>query len=553
MAAAPAPLASGPAPWPAWRGAVAFGLGYWLLLVLGFLHWNVATGLLFLALWLVPRRHWAGIVLATIAVRCLNGVLIGWRNGVEGDFLRYWHDATAFALGNLAEPFLVIAGVALLTRREVRPLAFASVAGIERFLLAALVAALLLAAKDVAYVLNEDSISDIRLSMLVDTRRLGTDASLLAFFGVKNLLGHFIGVLLVVPLGAWIAEPRHHPGTRRIIGEALMLAPVFILLLVMVAVARDSNAFAELLRMLVLVAVVVFSVRHGWRGAALSLLSASTLITLEDHLGFAAQWPVWLQLFVAISGAMALMFGATVDGLRQQAEELAQARGHQRRLAEELHDAALRNLKVEERERQRLAGELHDEFGQNLAALQTHLKLSAPDLAAAGRGGVVDRLLEITRLMQQNIGRVLDSLRPAALDELGLFGAIDRGALRRLVEDAGVAFETRLEGDARLLAGLNSVYRVAAFRIAQEAITNVVRHSRARNCWLRLRVSSRGGQLCLFLDIRDDGQGRLEALRPGNGMTGLHDRVLALGGRLVISQRRPGLRVHALLRQPLPR
>jgi two-component system sensor histidine kinase UhpB len=530
-----------------------FGLGYWLLLVVGFLHWHVATGLLFLALWLVPRRQWAGIVLATIVVRGLNGALIGWRNGVEGGFLHYWHDATSFVLGNLLEPFLVIAGVALLCRAGIRPLALAGVQGIERFLVSALVAAGLLAAKDLLYVLNEGSVSDIRLSMLVDTVRLGSDGSLLGFFYVRNLLGHFIGVLLVVPLGAWWAEPRYHPGTRRILGEAMMLAPLFVVLLALVTVAKDTAALAELLRMLALVAVVVFAMRHGWRGAALSLLSASVLIALEDHLGYAAQWPVWLQLFVAIAGAMALMFGATIDDLRRQAAELALAKRHQLRLAEELHDAAIRNLKVEERERQRLAGELHDEFGQNLAALQTHLKLSAPDLAAAGRAGVVDRLLEITRAMQQNIGRVLDSLRPAALDELGLYGAIDRGSLRRLAEDAGLAFETRLEGDARLLARLNPVHRVAAFRIAQEAITNVVRHSRARRCSLRLRVSARAGQLWLFLDIRDDGQARLADLRPGNGMTGLQDRVLALGGRLAISQLRPGLRVHALLRQSLQR
>lgn len=553
MHAVPSPPSPGTASWPAWAAALAFGLGYWLLLVVGLLHWHVATGLLFLALWLLPRRQWPAIFVAAIVVRCLNGVLIGWRNGVEGGLLRYWHDAASFVLGNLAEPFLVVAGVALLCRANVRPLAMAAVEGIERFLLAALVTAILLAAKDLGHVLNEGSISDIRLSLLVDTVRLGGDASLLVFFFVKNLLGHFIGVLLVVPLGAWIAERRHHPGSRRILGEAMMLAPFFIAMLALVVLVNDSVALAELLRMLVLVAVVVFSMRHGWRGAVLSLLSASILIALEDHLGFAAQWPVWLQLFVAIAGAMALMFGATIDGLRQQASELALTRRRQLQLAEELHDAAIRNLKVEERERQRLAGELHDEFGQNLAALQTHLKLSAPDLAAVGRAGVVDRLLEITRTMQQNIGRVLDSLRPAALDELGLYGAIDRGSLRRLVEDAGLVFETRLEGDARLLASLNPVHRVAAFRIAQETITNVVRHARARHCWLRLRVSSRGGRLCLFLDIRDDGQGRVADLRPGNGMSGLHDRVLALGGRLVISQRHPGLRVHAMIRQPLLR
>ena len=58
---------------------------------------------------------------------------------------------------------------------------------------------------------------------------------------------------------------------------------------------------------------------------------------------------------------------------------------------------------------------------------------------------------------------------------------------------AGLVFETRLEGDARLLARLNPVYRVAAFRVAQEAITNVVRHARATRCTLRLRVSARDG------------------------------------------------------------
>jgi len=553
MNAAPSRPVPGVASWPAWRRALAFGLGYWLLLVVGFLHWHVATGLLFLALWLAPRAHWPALVFATIAVRCLNGVFIGWRNGVDGAFLGYWHDGVSFALGNLAEPFLVIAGVVVLSRANLRPSALAGVEGTQRLLVAGLLAAALLAAKDVGYVLNEDSVSDIRRSMLVDTVRLGNDVSLLGIFFMKNLLGHFIGILLVVPLGAWIAEPRHHPGTRRILGEAMMLAPTYLALLLLVLFAKDSASLAELLRMLVLILVVVFAMRHGWRGAVLSLLSASVLIALEDHLGFAAQWPVWLQLFVAIAGAMALMFGANVDGLRRQAAELAEARDRQRRLAEELHEAAIRNLKVEERERQRLAGELHDEFGQNLAALQTHLKLSAPHLAAAGRAGVVDNLLEITRAMQQNVGRVLDSLRPAALDELGLFGAIDRGSLRRLAEDAGLVFETRLEGDARLLASLNAVHRVAAFRIAQEAITNVVRHARAKHCSLRLRVSARDGQLCLFLDIRDDGQARVAEIRPGNGRAGLEYRVLALGGRLVISQLRPGLRVHVLLRQPLGR
>ena len=240
MHAAPYSPAPGTASWPAWAAALAFGLGYWLLLILGFLHWHVATGLLFLVLWQLPRGKWPAIIAATIGVRCLNGVLVGWRNGVDGGFLYYWHDATSFVLGNFAEPFLVIAGIALLSRANVRPLALATVAGIERFLVAALVAAALLAGKDLVYVFNEGSVSDLRLAMLVDTTRLGTDVSLLAFFFVKNLLGHFIGALLVVPLGAWCVEPRHRAGSRRILGEATMLAPFFIGLLVLVGLARDG-------------------------------------------------------------------------------------------------------------------------------------------------------------------------------------------------------------------------------------------------------------------------------------------------------------------------
>lgn len=552
MSAAPSPFSPLTAPWPAWAVAIAFGAGYWLLMALSFLHWNLATGLLFLALWLMPRRYWTGVVLATMLTRSLNGVLIGWRNSIDDDFLRYWHDPTAFVLGNLFEPFPVVVVVALLLRAGIRPLALARIEAVKAFLYAALATAGVLTSKDLLYVLNEGIVSDLRRSMLIDTLPLaGENASLLGFFFVKNLLGHFIGILLLTPLAAWCAEPRHWPGTRRILGEGMMMAPLFVALVVIVMATSDLAALAELLRMLVLLAMVVFAMRHGWRGAALSLVSASLFIGLEDHMELAAQSPIWLQSFVAIVGAMALMFGATIDGLRRQSGELLVTRQHQVKLAEDLYIAAIRNLKVEEHERQRLAGELHDEFAQNLAALQTHLKLSVPDLSTVGRADVANRLLEITRLMQQNIGRVLDSLRPAALDELGLFGAIDRGSLRRLVEDAGLVFETRLEGDARLLALLNPVHRVAAFRIAQETITNVVRHAHARQCWLRLRVNARGGQLYLFLDIRDDGRAQVAALRRGNGMNGLQDRVLALGGRLVISQRDPGLRVHVFLRQSL--
>src|SRR5690606_16721860 len=135
----------------------------------------------------------------------------------------------------------------------------------------------------------------------------------------------------------------------------------------------------------------------------------------------------------------------------------------------------------------RLARELHDEFGQNLAALQTHLKLASPHLASAGRPGMADLLLELTRAMQRNIGRVLADLRPAGLEQLGLFSAVDRGSVRRLAQDAGLQMDVRLEGDARLLGQLDGTHATAIYRMAQEAVTNIVRHADARHCQLTLR------------------------------------------------------------------
>ena len=154
--------------------------------------------------------------------------------------------------------------------------------------------------------------------------------------------------------------------------------------------------------------------------------------------------------------------------------------------------------------------------------------------------------------MRQNLGAVLERLRPAALDELGLFAAIDTGSIRRLAEGANLHFELQLQGDARLLALLEDTHRIAAYRLVQESVTNIVRHAYAHRCTVRLRIERRRQALWLFLDIRDDGIGRGPAPRAGSGLSGMRDRVIALDGRLHLRDRKPGLRVHALLRQAMP-
>lgn len=514
-------------------------------------HWNLASGLLFVMLWALPTRWWPWLFGAVVASRCAMGVLIGIRNGLDYPFLAYWLDATQFVLGNVLEPFLVAVGVWLLRRLSDLPGRPVDPDGIARLALAALLSSLAITAKDIAYVLHEGLIADLRFASLADPTPLVGPmvVPMLGTFAARNLLGHFIGILLFAPLLIWWAAPRQEtPGRPVLVRGLAILVPVSLLFL-MLGLRFPGSEFAELLRLLLVAGVAAFILWQGWRGAVVSILVFSVAIAVEEVFGDPKMSPVVMQAYLGVTGVMALLFGAAVDAHRRQARDLELARQQEHRLRDELQDAALRNLKVEEASRHRLARELHDEFGQNLAALQTHLKLAAPHLEGAGKPGLAKLLLDLTRAMQRNIGRVLADLRPGGLEQLGLYGAIDRGPIRRLAEDAGLALEVRLEGDARLLAELDGTHATAVYRLAQEALTNVVRHADARHCHLRLRINRRGGALWVFLEVRDDGRGRVDAVRPGNGMTGMRDRVLALNGALHLRQCHPGLRLHLLVRQ----
>ncbi|MBY4598970.1 hypothetical protein K3217_25985 [bacterium BD-1] len=525
-----------------------------LLMPLSFVQryqWNLATGLVFVLAWCLPTRWWPWLAGGTIASRIAMGVVIGERSGYHGGFLAYWADPLQFVLGNVAEPFLVMTGAFLLQGWQVHPGVRVGMRTEGKVHLAALVSSLAVTLKDLVYVLNEGFVADVKLAVVVGPHPLRGEGAwaLLGEFGTMHVLGNMIGILLLTPLVLWLFAPRPLSPSARVLGWALALMAPAMALFVVLSLQFPTSEFAELLRRLLVAVIAAFTMWHGWRGAVVSMQMLTAAVALEVWLGLPMLTPILLQTYLVVTGTMMLLFGGSVDDYRQQAADLLHARRRELRLLAELQDAALRNLQLEEAERRRLARELHDEFGQNLAALQTHLKLAAPHLAGSGRPGMSDLLLELTRTMQRNISRVLGDLRPAGLEQLGLFGELDRGSIRRLVDDAGLALDVRLEGDARLLAELDATHSTAIYRMAQESMTNIVRHAGATRCLLRIRINRRNGALWVFLDIRDDGNGRLERLSPGNGLTGMRDRVLALNGALHLRQLSPGLRLHLLVRQ----
>jgi signal transduction histidine kinase len=191
-----------------------------------------------------------------------------------------------------------------------------------------------------------------------------------------------------------------------------------------------------------------------------------------------------------------------------------------------------RLVAVQEAERAHIARELHDVVGQALTAVR--LKLLSLDRVNATTGAsgaeISDSIATIDAALDQ-VRMAAFELRPAILDDLGLATAL-RGMCRRIAGSAGLAVRVRAElGDDRLPQEVET----ACFRVAQEAITNVVRHAGARRIDVHLALQRR--QRLLVLEIRDDGSG-FDAGRCGGsrclGIIGMSERASLVGGNVEV-------------------
>lgn len=193
-----------------------------------------------------------------------------------------------------------------------------------------------------------------------------------------------------------------------------------------------------------------------------------------------------------------------------------------------------RLLRAEEQERTRISRELHDQVGQDLTALALDLNAlrgEAPPEALERAVATASRLIDEVR-------DVSLALRPPQLDDLGLAAAL-RAHVEHITRPHGI--KAHVEIDLRA-AWPSADIEAACFRIAQEAVTNVLRHAEAGNVWVRLK-EQRGG---LALTVRDDGVGfDLDAALKAAGdlrslgLRNLFDRAQLAGGRVEIFSR-PG-------------
>jgi two-component system, NarL family, sensor histidine kinase UhpB len=224
---------------------------------------------------------------------------------------------------------------------------------------------------------------------------------------------------------------------------------------------------------------------------------------------------------------------ASIDGVGETEEvariELAFLR-MMRRLEAERRRAGSAALHAQEEERARVARDLHDEVNQSLTGLLLRLEAVREAAPPALEG----ELAETKALANQAMTELLSlarQLRPTALDDLGLVAAIG-GQVERLGRGE---IDARLEVEGEF-ADLGDDAQLVVYRVAQEALSNAARHSRAERIGVGLRRAGDGVEL----DVSDDGRGfAFEESERGLGIAGMRERALLLGGDLTIESR-PG-------------
>jgi two-component system, NarL family, sensor histidine kinase UhpB len=192
------------------------------------------------------------------------------------------------------------------------------------------------------------------------------------------------------------------------------------------------------------------------------------------------------------------------------------------RLEHERRDSSARVLAAQENERLRIARELHDEIGQTLTAVALRA-----EHRARRAGNEHPEFAELAGIVQQSLAdvrRISLELRPGALDELGLINALI-SLCARIENESPMRVQRDLTGP---IPDLPRETELAMYRIAQEALTNVMRHSQASEVHVALTCTDDQ----LVLSVRDNGRGLPEDVREGGGLTGMRERALLIGADL---------------------
>jgi signal transduction histidine kinase len=225
--------------------------------------------------------------------------------------------------------------------------------------------------------------------------------------------------------------------------------------------------------------------------------------------------------------------------LHRRARQLQTLNGELRRLS-------VRLITMQDEERRRIARELHDGLGQELVAAKILLHRALQQTSEAVRKEATSDAAEIIDRGIQQVRSMSHLLHPPLLDEVGLVSAL-RWYLEGFAQRSGI--ETAIDVEPLDFPRLTPELETAIFRIIQESLSNVLRHSKARRAWVTL--SAKDGKV--IATVRDDGRGiekRVVEQQPGSigiGISGMSQRAKEFGGELRLAVVHPGTLVEIVM------
>jgi len=327
-------------------------------------------------------------------------------------------------------------------------------------------------------------------------------------------------------------------------------------LLVSVAIsALLSQSFGSEMVYVLLFPAVIFSAWYCGSGPGIIAIALGTLTalygpTLTIHPFARPEKSDWLSALVfVISSALVVVMG---ESRRRQNEGMLKAQGELEEKVRErtadldavngsLRELSARLLQLQDEERRRIARELHDSVGQTLAALSMNLSAVRGEIERMSRTAAA--LIDsegLVRGMVTEVRTISHLLHPPLLDEAGLSSAL-RWYVDGFSQRSGIKVEIDIPDD---LERLPADFETAIFRVVQECLTNIHRHS--GSLMARVRIRERDGQV--MVDIEDKGKGippekRAEMASTGTtgvGIRGMQERLRQLGGKMAIESDNSG-------------
>lgn len=294
-------------------------------------------------------------------------------------------------------------------------------------------------------------------------------------------------------------------------------------------VAGGSAALTFLVLTPAGIAASAWHVRRGRSGdvAGGAVVGAAAVMLVSILLADALRYP-WNDVVTAV--ALSLLPLAVVIAVRE-----ARIRRDARTEAEGLR-------RVREEERRRLRRELHDGVGPELAGLRLQLAAATAGLPEGAREDV-DHATDRLAMLAGDVRRLVDGLRPVALEEVGLAEAL-RNRCALLSADGCAVTCTVAE-----LPACDAAVELAAYQITSEAVANAVRHAAATEVEVALSSTSDGG---LAVEVRDNGRGGAAPRDGGVGLGSMRMRAEEVGGRFLIESGAAGTSVRAVLPVGVP-